>query len=761
MQAGLTHADTLPPMKTLFVQRNRRLAAPLLVVAFALLALLPATLWAQSPFTNHRQLDPVVVKGSNLGSWPNGLDADSLVAFAWRGGAWVQVPIQIDEMLVADIAAAYGPDAAQYYTLPTGVNLLYYADAGTFVGADPDATFDVNDELAFMARDAGGLPPTTGPWTDPAGVVPASCLRLDILDAQNQDTGYVFLYKNGGSLRPDADTSYLTYNFVLNAGTYPVDYNILQGPNPENTTVVTPHYSHHFADRWTLDELKITVGTATGVDILDRYQNFFAPGVCGRTEDSFSNGEGCFATNKAGPIRVIRSYFGANSGPLTQRTHWFYDTRHDIQTDLRVHTIPSVYDVFDYSTAAIGMVNTNNLNPNGTLVINGQPDAGVNTNGVLSWELVTGPQGSLVVASSLGGNIAPGLDCTLSTYWEDQTTNPVSDCTGDGLPYGTSGLALTFVSNRNICTDPVGGNCGTGAQGYRTVQAKRSLYFQAPGLSATDAQSIAAQSAQPLQVQFQSCQGTAVADFTASAPQCAGVPVQFTDASTQFGAPTWAWSFPGGTPDTSNVANPVVVYGSPGLYDVRLQINGASVACNDCILVDAPPVAAFGLNPNPVVLGDSVRLTNTSTGAATYQWFVNGVSVSSDTDFTYTPTATGALTVRLVASSANGCLDTLDRTLTVDAPSALTPNVTGTLTHVVLYPQPAAGTVTLQLPPATSVAPPVQAVVYDLQGRALLAATLTAPTAQLALDTLPAGSYFVRLVAHDGSQAVRPLVVVR
>ena len=46
-------------------------------------------------------------------------------------------------------------------------------------------------------------------------------------------------------------------------------------------------------------------------------------------------------------MRAIRSYIGANSGPLTQREHVFYDGRSDVRTFLRVHAIPGL-DFLDY-----------------------------------------------------------------------------------------------------------------------------------------------------------------------------------------------------------------------------------------------------------------------------------------------------------------------------------------------------------------------------------------------------------------------------
>ena len=77
--------------------------------------------------------------------------------------------------------------------------------------------------------------------------------------------------------------------------------------------------------------------------------------------------------NKSGPVRAIRTYVGANSGPYTERQHVFYDRREDITTFLRVHPIPGVMDFFDYSPAASGMTYRNNFNQAG-IRINGVPD---------------------------------------------------------------------------------------------------------------------------------------------------------------------------------------------------------------------------------------------------------------------------------------------------------------------------------------------------------------------------------------------------
>ena len=60
------------------------------------------------------------------------------------------------------------------------------------------------------------------------------------------------------------------------------------------------------------------------------------------------------------------------------------------------------------------------------------------------------------------------------------------------------------------------------------------------------------------------------ADFEANITQvCPGNQVQFTDLS--LGNPSqWSWSFPGGTPSSSTLQNPVVTYNSAGTYNVTL-----------------------------------------------------------------------------------------------------------------------------------------------------------------------------------------------
>jgi hypothetical protein len=428
--------------------------------------------------TVDRPDDPVVLTGSNLPRL-KGKVPGRIVGFRVTADkVWQQVPVQVDERAVVDFGAqptsntTAGTVGTVYGGAPIGVTALQYTDPNTFTGPDPNATFDDDDELVFMASDLGGLAPSG----DPAGVVPGTGVEVTVKDPlDDQDAGWVYLYESAGSLQPGAGASYVTYTFGLSSGAYRTTYKRAAGPNPEDSTVTTSRYSHHFGDRWLDDSLVVRAGNASRVDILDRHKSRLIPGNCGRSEDTFDAGEGAFVANKSGPVRAIRSYVGANSGPLTERTHLFYAGRQDIVTDLRVHSIPSVVDYFDYSPAASGMRYANNRNRNG-VTVDGVPDSPAA--GQLGWELLTGSQGSVIQSHRLDTNISYLQSSSSTTsYYLDDSTPEEAQCTGDAVSYGASG---PWINQAIADTDPRSGSTNT-------LRSRRSLSYRAPGATAADA----------------------------------------------------------------------------------------------------------------------------------------------------------------------------------------------------------------------------------------------------------------------------------
>lgn len=451
---------------------------------------------------SERSFEPVVLTGDSVPSLV-GVPPAQIAAFRYTAGAWTQIPVQVDERAVIALGSAYRGIDPTRCTQPTwcenvvgAVVQLYYTDSGTFVGADPDPAFDRNDELVFMARDAGTE--AAANTAAPSSVQPGTGVKVMISEPGGGGSGFVYLYRQNGTLAPGAGQSYVNYNFVLaSGGNYLTSYDRVGtspddnrrtgdalGANPENSTVTTPYYSQHFSDRWIMDALRITAGSASGADILDRAKVAFAPGSCLRTEYTGSRSEGAFIVNRSGPVRAIRAYLGFNSGPLVQRQHIFYDRYAEVTTSLRVHPIPGILDYMDYSAAAAGMTYRNNQNPGG-VVVDGRPD-NVRA-GPLDWESLQGAPGTLVTAYTLASN-TPALSRT--SFYDDAVTSQYAQCTGDNSAYGASGTWITsLISN----TDP---RLGTAA----TLITRRQTVFGAPDLATGRMDAIVANLRKPLAI---------------------------------------------------------------------------------------------------------------------------------------------------------------------------------------------------------------------------------------------------------------------
>jgi hypothetical protein len=443
-----------------------------------------------------RPNEPVVLTGSQLTALL-GTDPDRIVAFRHTRPAdtptWTQVPAQVDERKVVDFGSqpanntTPGVNGTVYGTSAIGVTALQYADPNTFVGADSDPTFDGDDELVFMSADAGGAP-RPDEKSEPAGVVPGSGLQVFLNDTLGATRGYVYLFVSDGSLDPSAGQDYVDYDFNLTSGAYKTTYKRADGPNPETSTVTTDDYRIGFGDRWIENEWRIDAGSATGVDVLDGVKARFGLDTCGRSNATFADAEGAFIANIDGPVRAIRSYIGANSGPLTQRTHKLYREQEITQTDLRVHAIPGIMDFVDYSSAAVGMSYANSAHTGG-VTIDGAADA-IST-AVPTWELATGAQGSVMVAGVIDTTVVPDggtLDDIVDGFYRDELNSPVNQCWGDPHFLGASGLDFVAPIDN---TDPR-------ATPFEDFSATRIVRFAAPGATTADAESWSAGVATPL-----------------------------------------------------------------------------------------------------------------------------------------------------------------------------------------------------------------------------------------------------------------------
>lgn len=449
-------------------------------VSFVILLMITSFSFAQT-----RSNDPIVIKGSSL-SCMIGVQPSLIVAYKFNGTNFVQIPIQVDEVVIKDIKAPYGTNGCLGQSTNSVVwNVPFYADANTFTGADTNSLFDSDDEVVIMAKDAGLKLNTC--LLKPTGCLSDTTCEVKLRDTLNNSTlGYVYFFKQDGTLNQNAGVNYVTYNFTY-ANNYKTAYDVCNGSNNENSTITTANYSMRLTGRWIEDELKISAGGASNVDILDRHQAFVTVNNCSRSENTFSNSNGPVVTSKNGPIRAIRSVMGSNSGTFNQMSIFYTESRVDWRLDFRVHPIGGYYDVFDLSSAATGMTYYNDQNQTG-FTIDGSQEPYVN-NAPNQWELYTGNQGSMAVTYvyETDMNLAtPGLpnpnaDGILEAYYNDSIPARHT-CTGDGNAFGSGGFHLATAK----CTDRRRNDAGCGTAAKYFV-GKRFHYMLPPSATVANA----------------------------------------------------------------------------------------------------------------------------------------------------------------------------------------------------------------------------------------------------------------------------------
>src|SRR4051812_16221608 len=197
-----------------------------------------------------RPTDPVVLTGAQLPSLLN-TTRSPIVGFRWTGTAWAQFPVQIDERAVVNFGKIYNNVNVNFYgSDPKNFSALVYTGGNTFTGNDPNTKFDADDELVFMARDAGGQAPA---GSNPTGTVAGSGTQVkvtDPLDPSAASYAYLFRKATGSGLVQGARVKYLKSTWRILSGAYKTHYVIANGANPESSLVTGATYKHHFSDRW-------------------------------------------------------------------------------------------------------------------------------------------------------------------------------------------------------------------------------------------------------------------------------------------------------------------------------------------------------------------------------------------------------------------------------------------------------------------------------------------------------------------------------
>ena len=373
---------------------------------------------------NHYQ-DPDVDTATVTAGRVEGTPVDKLLGYRWQpnpganGGTWHQIRFQVDEVFTRYLnndasgfgiysgtdkhtTYAYDREGFRYFkngaedpckaTKPLGPDGKPEPEA-----TDPVKGLDSNDELAFMASDAGDQPPAgtalpkgiegaklvtitdpTNPGAAPRYVYVMRAAADGPKPAFDASNGYVhyqrdpnfdtlvFSRSSYGDYGPAKEGQYCTPDgqLVTNADGTPKI-----GPRKEldTVTISTSRYQFRYDGRWLMTRLQIAgdddpfgPDKVYGPDLVDRWKaRAFAqdPGsqtpCCGyEEEDTNWGGSSSLLGERIGPVRAIRETWGADSGTNVIRRETFYRERMVQKTWLRVHVIPpldGIYAQWDFN----------------------------------------------------------------------------------------------------------------------------------------------------------------------------------------------------------------------------------------------------------------------------------------------------------------------------------------------------------------------------------------------------------------------------
>jgi PKD repeat protein len=167
---------------------------------------------------------------------------------------------------------------------------------------------------------------------------------------------------------------------------------------------------------------------------------------------------------------------------------------------------------------------------------------------------------------------------------------------------------------------------------------------------------------------------TSAFTMSPSSPVLFGTVVNFTNTSANATDYEWTIFREGAPVSSATTADHAYTFGLPGNYTVRLRARNLTPP-NDtrCLPVESEQVVRvvcpamsvnFTASATSVVAGTTVTFTNTTTGAASYEWLVNGVSFATTLNSAYAFNTQGSYTVRLRATDGSGICSS-DQTATV------------------------------------------------------------------------------------------------
>jgi hypothetical protein len=363
---------------------------------------------------------------------PEGTPTNRLLGYRWDEAtrSFVQIPFQVDEVFTRylnneasgfsvysgeDQHTTYAYDREGFrYTKDGPASDPCTAKPASAEATDPIKGLDTNDELAFMASDAGPQAPQGA--TLPAGIEAAKEIRVDDPLPVRHPARYMYVMKaaaNGPAPAFTAANGYVKYQRDANADTFAYSQSsygsygnadkgyycdadghvVLTDPsNPasapkigqrrprDGATITTKRYQYRYDGRWLMTAVKVSPdgGKTYGPDLVDRWKaRAFAqdPGsetpCCGYEEEETNwGGSSILLGEKTGPVRAVRETWGADSGTNVIRRETFYRDTVRQKTWLRVHVIPpldGIYAQWDFNAGAVKTF-YNSRNPQGVKI---------------------------------------------------------------------------------------------------------------------------------------------------------------------------------------------------------------------------------------------------------------------------------------------------------------------------------------------------------------------------------------------------------
>jgi hypothetical protein len=411
--------------------------------------------WSRSPAVGHpktwpegtEQLDPIRSAHHGTLTVPpdprTGVPIDEVAAYSWTGTGWREVPVQVDERYPyflsnsrsdfafyssVDEELTYAWDVESWKKIPGDCSARYpqsidevntlIADGLITLGdgeqaedyfgpmPDPVAGLDDDDEVVFMASDAGLRAGSAelGPRNTQEG----SRQEVALVDPLNPaNVRFVYLFRKTGGSSFDTSTGYVDYERDADADEFIDRFSIRRddpeilgvsntgyGPNlpgpvcitadypgypsptePDGTprestdrfprdglTVSTDAYRWIATGRWMVRDMHVARPGAPGVygpDLVDRWKGrAFQQSPDSSIslvgfEDEQVNWEANSALlgERTGPVRAIRETWGADSGTNVTKTEYFYRDAVVYRYHIRVHPIPpdGLYTSWDYN----------------------------------------------------------------------------------------------------------------------------------------------------------------------------------------------------------------------------------------------------------------------------------------------------------------------------------------------------------------------------------------------------------------------------